>query len=125
VRCHHVVLANRDILYDIIVNLVDNAIRHNPSGGVVDVKAYCQQHHVRLSVHDTGPGVALAELHRLRRSMSQSPQPLSGRAGTSGLGLYIVSQLARAMGGSLGLGRQATGATFFVDLLKSRQLSLL
>lgn len=125
VRCHHVVLANRDVLHDIVVNLVDNAIRHNSAKGVVDVMSHCQQQHVRLSVHDNGAGVGLAELHRLRRSLGVEPQPLSGRAGTSGLGLYIVGQFAQAMGGSFGVGRQGVGATFFVDLIKSWQLSLL
>ncbi len=125
VQCHHLVLANKEVLHDIVVNLVDNAIRHSPDNGQIDVESYCQGRHVRLSVRDYGPGVGRAELHRLRRTLGVEPQPLSGRAGTSGLGLYIVGQFARAMGGSLGIGRTADGATFFVDLIKSRQLSLL
>lgn len=124
-HCPHLVLANRDILHDIVVNLVDNAIRHNQKGGVVDVSSFCRGEQVRLQVHDSGLGVLPSELTNLRRTIGRQAQPLSGRAGSSGLGLYIVGQLAEAMGGGLGLGRTQNGTTFFVDLLRSRQLSLL
>ena len=123
--CPHLVIANRDILHDIITNLVDNAIHHNPPGGTVDLFAHCRQTQVRLTVQDQGLGVLPSELRDLRRSLGNQPQPLSGRSGSSGLGLYIVGQLARAMGGYLGLGRSSHGANFFVDLRRSQQLSLL
>lgn len=119
------VLAQRDILHDIIVNLVDNAIRHSKQGDSVVVGAYGRNERVRLRVHDNGQGVSAAELTRLRTTVGSRPQPFGGRSGTSGLGLYIVSQLAQAMGGDLGVGRASTGTTFFVDLLRSRQMSLL
>jgi signal transduction histidine kinase len=123
--CAHLVVANREILHDIVVNLVDNAIRHNPPGGVVDIAAGCRGQHVRLSVHDQGGGVAKSELAGLRRTLGTQPQPLNGRSATSGLGLYIVGQFAQAMGGTLGLGRATQGSHFFVDLMRSSQLSLL
>jgi signal transduction histidine kinase len=124
-NCPHLVVANRDILHDIIVNLIDNAIRHNPAGGHVDIGAQCRSDEVRLNVQDQGTGVLPGELHQLRRTLGTQPQPLSGRAGTSGLGLYIVSQFAEAMGGRLGLGRAHSGVRFFVTLMRSRQMSLL
>jgi len=117
------VLANRDILYDVVVNLVDNAIRHNTPGQVVEVAAATHRERVRLNVHDTGENISQHDLNRLRQNLG-APQPLSGHAGTSGLGLYVVNQLTLAMGGSLGLGRARQGTTFFVDLLRSKQLSL-
>lgn len=124
-HCQHLVVANRDILHDIVVNLVDNAIRHNPAGGQVDIMAGCLNAHVRLSVHDQGGGIAKTELTRLRRTLGTQPQPFSGRSATSGLGLYIAGQFAQAMGGSLGLGRPGRGTRVFVDLMRSHQLSLL
>lgn len=123
--CPHLVLANRDVLHDIVVNLVDNAIQHNPNGEWVEVGAQCRGEHVRLAVRDSGGGVLPSELTRLKQHIGKQPQPLSGRAGTSGLGLYIVQQFAQAMGGALGVGRATNGTTIFVDLLRSRQLSLL
>jgi two-component system, OmpR family, sensor histidine kinase TctE len=123
--CPHLVLANRDILHDIVVNLADNAIRHNPQGGVVNIGAMCKGANVRLSVHDQGAGIARGELARLRQTLGTQPQPFAGRSATSGLGLYIVGQFAAAMGGSVGLGRAASGSHFFVDLMRSQQMSLL
>ncbi len=121
----HVVVANRDILFDIVVNLVDNAIRHNKSGGAVRLDSRILGDTVRLNVHDDGVGIAPSELPRLKKTIGQQAQPLSGRPGTSGLGLYIASQFAQAMGGGLGVGRQQAGATFFVNFIRSRQMSLL
>jgi two-component system phosphate regulon sensor histidine kinase PhoR len=119
------VVANREILYDIVVNLVDNAIRHNTPGTAVAVRPAARGEHVRLHVHDNGQGVSAASVARLRRTIGTAPQPIAGLGGSSGLGLYIVGQFAGAMGGSLGLGRAMQGTTFFVDLIRSRQLSLL
>jgi two-component system, OmpR family, sensor histidine kinase TctE len=124
-NCPHLVVANRDILHDIVVNLVDNAIRHNPSGGFVEITAACRSDHVRLGVQDQGGGVLPSELKQLRGTLGTRPQPFNAQANTSGLGLYIVGQFAAAMGGNLGLGRMIGGTRFFVDLVRSRQMSLL
>jgi signal transduction histidine kinase len=118
------VVANRDILYDIIINLVDNAIRHNTPGTSVAVRPASRGEHVRLHVHDNGRGVSAAHVSDLRRTIGTAPQPIAGLGGSSGLGLYIAGQFVGAMGGSLGLGRAEQGTTFFVDLIRSRQLSL-
>jgi len=119
------VVANREILHDIIANLIDNAIRHNPTGGSVRLTSGTHGNVVRLGVHDQGAGVGQAELRSLRHTLGAQPQPLGGRSATSGLGLYIVGQFAAAMGGNLGLGRPEQGSHFFVDLLRSKQMSLL
>lgn len=123
-HCPHLAVANREVAYDIVINLVDNAIRHNPPKGRVVVRPQCQSNHVRLYVSDNGIPIQEADLARMRRILGREPQPLKGHAGTSGLGLFIVGQLAQAMGGTLGMGRAKTGMTFFVDLMRSRQLSL-
>jgi signal transduction histidine kinase len=123
--CPHLVIANREILHDIVVNLIDNSIRHNPRGGHIDIFGKCRSNQVRLTVQDQGVGVLPSEVGELRQTLGKQPQPFSGRSATSGLGLYIVGQFAEAMGGSLGLGRNEGGARFFVDLLRSTQTSLL
>jgi len=120
----HMVVANRDILYDVVINLVDNAIRHNAPGSAVQLMTARRADRVRLHVHDTGEGIAPSDITRLRRTMGRAPQPFSGHGATSGLGLYIAQQLAGAMGGRIGLGRAPQGTTFFVDLLHAKQLSL-
>lgn len=119
------VLAQRDMLHDMIINLVDNAIRHNGGGDRVVVDVFGRSNYVRLRVHDNGFGVPPSELRTLKQNIGVRPQPFNARSGTSGLGLYIVGQLAQAMGAQLGVGRARKGATFFVDLMRSRQMSLL
>ena len=120
-----VVLAHRDILHDIITNLVDNGIRHNQPGAAVTVATLARSQRVRLQVHDNGSGMSSQTLAQLRTNLGSGPQPFTGHGGTSGLGLYIVQQLVGAMGGRLGLGRAGQGTTFFVDMLRSHQLRLL
>lgn len=124
-NCPHLVLAERDILHDIVTNLVDNAIRHSREGAVVQVSPQCRGMTVRLTVSDVGLTVPPRELKALPRTLGVQLQPFNSRSGTSGLGLYIAGQLARAMGGSLGVGRPEQGCAFFVDLVRSRQMSLL
>lgn len=124
-QCPHLVLANREVLHDIVVNLVDNAIRHNIGGSTIEVAGACRGNQVRLGVHDDGLPVRPGELKHLKRTIGEQLQPLSGRSGTSGMGLYIVQQLAQAMGGRLGVAEAGQGTTFFVDLLRSHQLHLL
>lgn len=119
-----VVVANREITYDIVVNLVDNAIRHNTPGTAVVVRPATRGDRVRLHVHDNGQGIDAASVAHLRQTIGTAPQPIMGLGGSSGLGLYIAGQFAGAMGGSLGFGRAPAGTTFFVDLIRSRQLSL-
>ncbi|HVI69314.1 MAG TPA: HAMP domain-containing sensor histidine kinase [Magnetospirillaceae bacterium] len=120
-----VVVAHREVLFDVVVNLVDNAIRHNQPGAAVKVTSHVRGPQVRLQVHDSGGGMSTKTLRQLRSNLGALPQPFEGHAGTSGLGLYIVQQLVGAMGGTLGLGRAREGTTFFVDILRSQQLRLL
>lgn len=124
-RSSQLVVANRDILHDVVVNLMDNALKHNAKGGKVRLSSQSHGDHVRLSVRDQGYGILPHELKQLSQTIGTQPQPLSGRSGTSGLGLYVAGQFAMAMGGSLGVGRAVSGAHFFVDLMRSKQLSFL
>lgn len=119
------VIANRDILHDVIINLADNALRHNPREGHVLLSARTRGNHVRLSVRDQGFGVLPGEFAHLQNTIGTRPQPFSGRSGTSGLGLYVAGQFAAAMGGNVGVGRARQGGHFFVDLMRSKQLSFL
>lgn len=119
------VVGNRQLVHSILLNLLDNAIRHNPPEA--SVRMNVQRHHgiVRLQVHDAGPGVTRKEWQRLAASVGNQLQPLGARPGSSGLGLYIAGQMAQALGGRLYLGRKPTGVCFCLDLLPSHQLSLL
>lgn len=119
------VVGNAEFLHSIFFNLIDNAIRHNPPQTAVTVRVRRRDELVRVCVQDNGPGLAGRDLQRLRQTIGTELQPLHGRSGNSGLGLYIASTMAKAMGGKLGLGHMQAGADFHVDLQYSKQLSFL
>lgn len=119
------VIADRKLLRSVFFNLIDNAIRHNPPETVVRIGARRQGTCVRIQVADDGPSICPRDLKTLHSHLGTHLQPLVSRSSGSGLGLYIVGQLAAAMGGTLGLGRPKRGAAFYVDLLHSQQLRLL
>jgi two-component system sensor histidine kinase ChvG len=108
-----VVRGDADGVERIVLNLVDNAIRHGGKGVTVDIRAAREGDRVRLVVHDNGPGIPADDRARLferfhRGAAARDPE----RRGT-GLGLAIARELAVAMGGTLTLGE---GSTFVLEL---------
>ena len=122
----NLVVANRQMLSSVMINLMDNALKHNEPGTDVHVNISQHGNYIRAGVQDNGANVTRHDLLRLRGRFGKELQPLSGRSHSSGLGLYIASQLTRAMGGNLGaICHHKTGTTFYADLQRSTQLSLI
>lgn len=122
----NLVVANRQMLTSVMINLMDNALKHNQPGTSVHVNISQQGQYIRAGVQDNGANVTRRDLQRLRGRFGKELQPLSGRSHSSGLGLYIASQLTRAMGGNLGaVCHHKVGTTFYADLQRSTQLSFL
>jgi signal transduction histidine kinase len=120
-------IANRDLLRRIIMNFSDNALNYADGGAAVEIqiKALNAGKIIRLGVRDYGPALSTELWRSLRGRLSKSSAPLSNRPQSSGLGLYIASQFAEAMNGKIGAIKHRNGATFYVDLQASAQLSLL
>ena len=78
----------------------------------------------RIAVRDHGPQISLKEYRRLIDEMEQL-KSIKTRPDSSGLGVYIAAQFARAMGAEIGLIRHRDGVSFYIDLTKSGQLSWL
>ena len=96
-----------------LVNLVENAIRHGREGGHVMVRAAADRSTVRLSVRDDGPGISR---HDRRSVFDRFVRGRSAGPGT-GLGLYLVEQVARAHGGRVDLEtEEGRGSTFTLVL---------
>ncbi|MEO7904205.1 MAG: HAMP domain-containing sensor histidine kinase [Candidatus Saccharimonadales bacterium] len=120
-------VANRDLLRRIILNFGDNALHYGATDRPVELHAstYGRGTTIRIGVRDYGPALPSDAWRRLAASLGTSTQPLHSRPQSSGLGLYIAQQFARAMHGTVGATRHRDGVTFYVDVDGSTQLSLL
>src|SRR5262249_9361857 len=98
------VLADHDRLAQILINLVDNAVKYTPRGGAVTVEAApAGADLVEVSVADTGTGIPAADLPRLTERFYRVDKARSRELGGTGLGLAIVKHLVLAHGGTLGI----------------------
>jgi PAS domain S-box-containing protein len=112
-----VALADEDKLRQVLVNLLDNAIKYSPDGGDVLVELAGGHGRVRLSVRDRGLGIPPGEQERIFEKFYRLDPALTRGVGGSGLGLFISRELVSRMGGSLTVRSQpGDGAAFVVDL---------
>lgn len=104
-------------LLHVLQNLVSNAVKYAPPGSVVTLAAAGREHRARFRVMDRGPGIGADEQASLfRRYATLSSQPTGGESST-GLGLALAKQKARAMGGDLWYDdREGGGACFTLEL---------
>jgi two-component system phosphate regulon sensor histidine kinase PhoR len=110
------VMADRRALEQVLINLVDNAVKHTPAGGSVRVSAEREGGEVVISVTDTGPGI---DRHHLSRVFERFYRADPGRArevGGAGLGLAIVRHLVEAQDGSVGVESGSGGSRFWVRI---------
>jgi two-component system phosphate regulon sensor histidine kinase PhoR len=110
-------LADEDKLRQVLLNLVDNAIKYSPDGGDVTVELAPAGERLRVAVRDSGLGIPLAEQERIFEKFYRLDPSLTRGVGGSGLGLYISRELVSRMGGSLAVrSRPGEGATFVLEL---------
>ena len=104
-------------LDQILVNLVDNAVKYNAAGGHVWVRARPQGDAVRIEVADDGPGIAPHQRERVFERFYRVDPGRSRELGGTGLGLAIVKHLVEAMGGKVGVdAHHPSGALFWLEL---------
>lgn len=109
------VLADRDALDRIVVNLIDNAVRFSPRDVPVRLEADADGAYVELRVIDAGPGIPASRAAGLFTKFFQVDSSASAHRSGSGLGLAIVRGLAVAMGGDAGyLPGSPSGSVFWV-----------
>lgn len=119
-------VGNRDLLRRILLNFGDNALHYTPGDEPVEFIVTQAGKNVRIGLRDFGPAVEVNLWQELvKRLEAQAAQPVSARPQSSGLGLYISGQFAQMMNGKIGAIRHRNGATFYVDMGRSHQLSLL
>ncbi|GAA3997993.1 hypothetical protein GCM10022631_05890 [Deinococcus rubellus] len=92
-------LADRDRLGQVLINLLDNALRYTPAGGQINVAARAQAGQAVLSVRDSGPGFPAGSEQQVFARFFRGDQSRTRDSGGTGLGLAIVSALVQAHGG--------------------------
>lgn len=111
------VLADREKLRQVLLNLLSNAIRHTPPGGRVTLSAAPAGTRVQVAVEDTGPGVPAGKQDEIFEPFVQLDRTLTQPRDGLGLGLAISRDLARGMSGELEVDPEpGTGARFIVTL---------
>jgi PAS domain S-box-containing protein len=111
------VRADSDKLRQVLINLVDNAIKYSPEGGRVELAVERRDGGVRIAVRDEGIGIAPLEQRRIFGKFYRIDPQLARGVGGTGLGLYICRELVRRMGGRLSVAsEEGKGSVFTVDL---------
>ena len=109
--------ADADRLRQVLAALTDNALRHTPRDGRVSLIGRRVGRLIRISVEDSGGGIAPADLPRVFDRFYQSDPSRDRRTGTSGLGLSIVRALVEIHGGRVGAENRPTGgASVWIEL---------
>jgi two-component system phosphate regulon sensor histidine kinase PhoR len=112
------VLANPEHLERIIVNLLDNAIKYSPPGGMVSVWSEVHGTFVWTHVKDRGPGIPAEELPRVFERFYRTRGALSGKERGSGLGLAIVKHIVQQLGGEIRVASQVGKGSDFSFCLR-------
>jgi CheY-like chemotaxis protein len=101
----------------VLINLLSNAIKYNKSGGMVTVETTRNQNEsIRISIRDTGEGLAPEQLAQLFQPFNRLGQEVSGEEGT-GIGLVVSKRLVEWMGGVIGFeSKVGKGSTFWIEL---------
>ena len=111
------IFADGDRLRQILINLLDNAVKYSPDGGRVRLRLETRANGIRFAVSDQGIGIPRTEQQRVFGKFYRVDPALSRGVRGTGLGLYICRELARRMQGHVWVeSREGEGSTFYVDL---------
>ena len=113
-KCEDATMIGSDILiYRLVYNLVENAIKYNHPLGQVTITAYQRKKHVYLSVEDTGSGIPKELRERVFEPFFRVDKSRSRELGGVGLGLALVHEIVRVHDGSICIKSGKTGGTIF------------
>jgi PAS domain S-box-containing protein len=111
------VAADADRLRQVLVNLIDNAVKYSPKGGRVELHVAARDNGLRMMVTDEGLGIPHGEQQRIFGKFYRVDPNLTRGVRGTGLGLYICRELVRRMNGRITVeSKEGRGSTFVVDL---------
>jgi PAS domain S-box-containing protein len=116
-RSDRKVHADRKRLLQVMTNLLSNAAKFSPEGGVVEITTEDDGHYVRVGVHDRGSGIPEAFRSKIFGRFTQADSTATRQKGGTGLGLAICKRLIELMQGRIGFeDRAGGGSTFWFEL---------
>lgn len=107
------VLADRDEMAQVLVNLLDNAIAYTPAGGTITLSALETASSVTIRVTDTGIGILSHDMDRLFERFYRADKARSRASGGTGLGLSIVKHIVESHGGTVGVDSEYNKGSIF------------
>ncbi|HUZ82616.1 MAG TPA: ATP-binding protein [Gaiellaceae bacterium] len=111
------VAADEQQLRQVLVNLVENAVKYSPDGGPVEVRLSRAERSIRWAISDEGLGIPASERRRVFEKFYRLDPNMSQGIGGTGLGLYICRELVRRLEGRIWVeGREGKGSTFYVEI---------
>ena len=111
------VAADEQQLRQVLVNVVDNAVKYSPDGGAITVTLRQSSGHVQWAVRDQGLGIPASERRRIFEKFYRLDPNMSHGVGGTGLGLYICRELVRRLDGRIWAeGNEPKGSAFFVEI---------
>jgi PAS domain S-box-containing protein len=109
--------SDASLIRQLLINLVENAVKYSAEGGLVVVRVIDAEEGVRIDVIDRGLGIPSAEHERIFEKFFRLDAEMTRGVGGSGLGLYISREIAEQLGGTLTVSSQlGQGSTFSVTL---------
>jgi two-component system, OmpR family, sensor histidine kinase BaeS len=117
------IMADPDRMTEILVNLVENAIRYTPTGGQITISGVADADAIRVRIADTGPGIPSADRKRVFDQFTRLDETRNSASGGAGLGLAIVRALVIAQHGTIQIEDAAgTGACFTMSFPRSNSV---
>ena len=111
------IAADRDKVRQVLVNLLENAIKYSPDGGTIEIGVESEEDAVRFWVKDQGIGIPYEERGRIFEKFYRLDPQMTRGVGGTGLGLYICGELASRMGGRIWVeSSEGQGSTFLLEL---------
>ncbi len=95
----------------VLINLISNAIKFTPAGGTIELSAHADDHSVKITVNDTGIGIAADEISRVMVPFGQVDSEISRRHKGTGLGLPLAKRLVELHGGELHISSEPSRGT--------------
>ena len=122
-KCGDATMTGSDILiYRLVYNLVENAIKYNHAGGLVTVTVYQKEKRIYLSVEDTGSGIPEELRERVFDPFFRVDKSRSRELGGVGLGLALVREIVRVHDGSITIRSNPAGGTVFEVVFTQRSI---